>query len=138
MRLVKDYMSTSLITVSADESLRLAEDIMEMGHIRHLPVVDNGKLVGIVSQRDLFRSSLSNLLSHKKSDVDLFEESVNLQEIMSNEVITVSPDTPFKEAAALMLSHKFGCLPVVDEKSKLLGLITESDVLRCFVKEVEE
>jgi CBS domain-containing protein len=126
-------MSTEVITVDLDESLRLAEDIMEMGRIRHLPVMKDDKLVGIVSQRDLFRSSLSTLLRHDRSDVDLFEESVNMKEIMTDKVVTVSQDLSLKEAAALMLTKKIGCMPVVDEEGRLLGLITETDVLRCFV-----
>ncbi len=138
MRLVKDYMSTEVITVELDESLRLAEDIMEMGRLRHLPVMKGGKLAGIVTQRDLFRSSLSNLLLHQESDIDIFEQSVNMKEIMSEKVLTVSPDTPLKEAAAIMLSKKIGCLPVVDEENRLMGLITETDILRCYALEIEE
>jgi len=138
MRLVKDYMSTEVITVELDESLRLAEDIMEMGRLRHLPVVKGGKLAGIVTQRDLFRSSLSNLLLHQKSDIDIFEQSVNMKEIMNEKVLPVSLDTPLKEAAAIMLSKKIGCLPVVDEENRLMGLITETDILRCYVLEIEE
>lgn len=138
MRLVKDYMATDVITVDADESLRLAEDIMDMGRIRHLPVMRAGKLVGIVSQRDLFRASLSTLLHHRRADVELFEHSVNVAEIMSDKVVTVSPETPLKEAAGIMLTKKIGCLPVVDENDSLLGLITETDVLRCFVLDIKE
>lgn len=138
MRLVKDYMATDVITVDADESLRLAEDIMDMGRIRHLPVMRAGKLVGIVSQRDLFRASLSTLLHHRRADVELFEHSVNVAEIMSDKVITVTPETPLKEAAGIMLTKKIGCLPVVDENDSLLGLITETDALRCFVLDTKE
>lgn len=138
MRLVKDYMATDVITVDADESLRLAEDIMDMGRIRHLPVMRAGKLVGIVSQRDLFRASLSTLLHHRRADVELFEHSVNIGEIMSDKVVTVSPEIPLKEAAGIMLTKKIGCLPVVDENDSLLGLITETDVLRCFVLDIKE
>ena len=131
-------MSIDVITIKVDESLKLAEDIMSMGNIRHLPVVRDRKLVGLVSQRDLFRSSLSSLLKHEKADVDLFEDSVNMQEIMSDKVVTIKPEAAFKDAAALMLTEKIGCLPVVDDDDNLLGLITESDVLRCFVLEVNE
>ena len=138
MRLVKDYMSTEVITVELDENLQLAEDIMEMGRLRHLPVMKEGKLACIVTQRDLCRSSLSNLLLHQTSDREMFEQSVNMKEIMSEKVLTVGPDTPLKEAATLMLSRKIGCLPVVDEENRLMGLITETDILRCYVLEIEE
>lgn len=138
MRLVKDYMTTDVITVDLDENFRLAEDIMKMGRIRHLPVMKDGKLMGIVTQRDLFKASLSHLLEHTKNDVDLFEQSVNMKEVMSDQVMAVRPDTPLKEAAALMLTKKIGCLAVVDEKEHLLGMITESDVLRCYVLDINE
>lgn len=136
--LVRDYMTRRVVSISLDETLKLANDIMRLGHIRHLPVVKGGKLVGVVSQRDLLRASLTTLLKHSKADRDLFLESIHISEVMTRRVRTATPETPLQVAARMMRKKKIGCLPVVGKDRELVGLITETDILQAFVDHFPE
>lgn len=133
--LVGERMSKNLITVTrntgVDDALRLMRD----KNIRRLPVVDNqGKLIGIVSDKDLYLASPSPATS-----LDIFEmryllARLGVEKIMSSPVITVQPDTPLEEAARIMADRKIGGLPVLDEHDNLVGIITESDLFKIFVE----
>ncbi|HSB19262.1 MAG TPA: CBS domain-containing protein [Anaeromyxobacteraceae bacterium] len=116
---VGDFMTRDLVTVKEEDDLALAESILRLGGIRHLPVVREGKLVGLVTQRDLLRSAA--VRSHK---------STRASDIMVREVTAVRPDTSLVQAAKIMLANKFGCLPVTEEGGRLAGIITESDFVR--------
>ncbi len=131
--LVGDYMTKRVVSISLDETLKLAQDIMGLGNIRHLPVVRGGKLIGVVSQRDLLRASLTTLLKHSTTDQNLFLESIHVSEVMTQKVQTATTKTSVQAAARMMLKKKIGCLPVVKKNGELAGLITETDVLRAFV-----
>lgn len=135
---VLDYMSKNVVSIPLGETMQLAEDIMTLGNIRHLPVVEAGLLVGVVSQRDLLRSSLTNLLEHADSDRKFFLESVKVSEVMNPLVRTIHPDAPLVDAAQEMLEHKIGCLPVVSKgkKQEIVGLITEADILQAFLDQL--
>lgn len=130
--LVKDVMKTQLVTLNADSKLGFANDIMYLGRIRHLPVVKGDTIVGILTQRDLYRSSLTSILTNWKENKE-FLDSIKVSEVMTKNVITVTPDATIEEAAQIMIDKKVGGLPVVKEKNKLVGLITETDVLQYFV-----
>lgn len=130
--LVKDVMKTQLVTLNVDSKLGFANDIMYLGRIRHLPVVKGDILVGILTQRDLYRSSLTSILTNWKENKE-FLDSIRVSEVMSKNVVTINPDATIEEAAQVMIDKKVGCLPVVKEKDKLIGLITETDVLQYFV-----
>jgi CBS domain-containing protein len=134
---VRDYMSEKVVSIPLGETMKLAEDIMSLGNIRHLPVVEAGLLVGVVSQRDLLRSSLTTLLEHSDSDREMFQESIKVSEIMTPLARTILPDAPISEAARLMLEHKISCLPVVTEERdrEMIGLITETDLLLAFLND---
>ena len=130
--LVKDVMKTQLVTLNADSKLGFANDIMYLGRIRHLPVVKGETVAGILTQRDLYRASLTSILTNWKENKE-FLDSVKVSEVMTKNVITVAPDATIEEAAQIMIDKKVGGLPVVKEKNKLVGLITETDVLQYFV-----
>lgn len=130
--LVKDVMKTQLVTLNADSKLGFANDIMYLGRIRHLPVVKGETIAGILTQRDLYRASLTSILTNWKENKE-FLDSIKVSEVMTKNVITVSPDATIEEAAQIMIDKKVGGLPVVKEKNKLVGLITETDVLQYFV-----
>jgi CBS domain-containing protein len=124
-------MSDNAVSISADDTLRIVHDIMELGRVRHLPVVRCGRLVGVVSQRDLFHASLSNVIGLPRSDQEVFLEGVKIGEVMSAPPISISPDSLVRDAAALMAERKIGCLPVVDNE-KVIGILTETDLLGYF------
>ncbi len=132
--LVKEIMSKQLVTLSADSKLGFAEDIMYLGRIRHLPVVNGKEIVGILTQRDLYKASLTSIVTNWEEN-KTFLDSVKVAEVMTKDVIAISPDTSIEDAAQIMIDKKVGCLPVVEGRNILLGLITETDVLQCFVQE---
>lgn len=127
--LVRDIMGTKLVTISASDRLSTVEDIMTLGHVRHMPVVQGGRLVGVVSERDLLRASLSVLSQHKDEERRAFLHVVEISRVMSTPPIVVEPDATIEEAALIMAEKKIGCLPVVLGE-ELIGIVTETDVLR--------
>ena len=125
---VKDIMVKEVATLDVDDELSLANDIMRLGRIRHLPVVSGESLVGIISERDLFRSSLAQALGYGNKDTREVMKTLHIKDVMVKQVVTVPPDMELKDAVALMVDRKIGCLPVVQD-NKLQGLITETDIL---------
>jgi len=134
--LVKDVMQTEVVTVSAADSLDIADDIMRLGRIRHMPVVVDDSVVGMVSQRDLFMASVSSALRFEPSAEREWLAKIRVEEILSQPVHTATPETPIVEAIDLMLSKRIGCLPVV-ENDKLVGLLSETDCLRLLASTLE-
>jgi predicted transcriptional regulator len=128
---VRDIMREKIVTISAGERLSTVEDIMTLGGVRHMPVVRAGTLVGVVSERDLLRASLSNLSDFGNAERRAFLQAVEIQRVMSSPAIVISPDATVEEAAHVMAERKIGCLPVLDGE-ELLGMVTETDVLRYF------
>ncbi len=128
---VRQVMRTKIVTISAGERLSTVEDIMTLGRVRHMPVVRGGRLVGVVSQRDLLRASLSELTSFRSEERRAFLHAIEISQVMSTPPITIDPDASLQKAALLMAEQKIGCLPVV-EADRLIGLLTETDVL-CWV-----
>jgi len=127
--LVRDLMQREVTTLKASESLGLAEDIMHLGRIRHLPVVSAGVVVGIVSQRDLYRAAASCMLQLRRSTEREWLACIPVRAVMTTNVITMAPDDTIHDAVELMLRHRIGCVPVV-EHGKLVGLVSETDCLR--------
>ena len=127
---VSEIMQPAPVTVRADDRMDMIEDLMSLGRVRHLPVMDGERLVGIVSLRDLLAHSLSRALDFEPRERRAFLKSVGVREAMSERLITARPETPQREAAALMLRHRIGCLPVLDAGGTLVGIVTETDLLR--------
>ncbi len=130
--MVKDIMTKEVSTLGRNDTLDLADDLMTLGRIRHLPVLDEGRIVGVVSQRDLFRSALAVALGYGEKAQKRLLRTLRVKEVMSEPAITVSPEATAKEATRLMLERKIGCLPVV-EGHTLVGIVTETDVMRYVV-----
>jgi CBS domain-containing protein len=116
--LIRDVMQTEVATLRVDDTLDLASDIMELGRIRHLPVLSAGVVAGVVSQRDLYRAAVSSLLELRSSAQ---RDWTSVQ--------TIAPTDSVHDAVELMLRHRIGCLPVV-EHGTLVGLVSETDLLR--------
>ena len=129
-RPVSDIMRHEMVTLAPNERLDLADDIMRLGRVRHMPVVEDGRLVGLVSNRDLLAASLTRFLNFEPKQRRAFLHSVEAREAMTREVITAEPDTTLREAVKLLIHRKVGCLPVVKPDGVLVGLVTETDLLR--------
>ena len=130
---VRDIMAKNPATLGRNDTLNIADDVMSLGRIRHMPIVDEGSVVGIISQRDLFRSALVKALGYGSKTHKVLTKTIKLKEIMTLNVITISPDATVKEAARVMMEKKIGCLPVL-EGENLVGIVTETDILRYVVE----
>jgi CBS domain-containing protein len=128
---VRDIMQQKVVTISASDTLSTVEDIMTLGGVRHMPVVHRGVLVGVVSERDLLRASLSNLTEFGMEERRAFLQVVEITQVMSTPPTAISPDATVPQAARMLADCKIGCLPVLED-GKLIGMLTESDVLRYF------
>jgi len=130
---VQDLMQTKLITVTPETTLPEAIRLTGQRGIRHLPVLEDGTLVGMVSDRDLKRAMASPATSLDVRELNYLLDRLRVGEIMTRGVITARPTTPVEEAARLMVQEKIGALPVTDGE-RLVGIVTETDVLELFVK----
>jgi CBS domain-containing protein len=128
--LVHDVMEEKVVTISVGDRLSTVEDIMTLGGVRHMPVVRAGRLVGVVSERDLLRASLSSL-DPRRQERRAFLEAIDISQVMSAPPVIVDSDARVEEAARIMADNKIGCLPVL-RGEELVGLLTETDLLRYF------
>jgi acetoin utilization protein AcuB len=130
-------MGQPTISVRAGTSCREAVELMKAHRIRHLAVVDQDRLIGIVTDRDLRHALLDPALQDRPADADDILESRTVRDVMTWAVITVGPQTNIRQAARLMYEQKIGALPVVDG-GRLVGMLTEYDVLRAFAASAPE
>lgn len=126
--LVRDFMTTKVVTITEDETLRTADLRFRQGRFRHLPVVRDGTVVGVVSDRDI--RALRDL---DVPDLPAVMERRRVRDVMRSPAIVASPGDPLEQAARLMYERKIGCLPVVED-GRLVGIVTTSDVFRAFVQ----
>ena len=134
--LVKDWMTPDPITIDPHTTLPEAGRLMKECNIRRLPVVENGRLVGIATLGDIREASPSNATSLSIYELNYLLSRLTVDEIMTRDPISIEPDTSIDAAARLMLERKIGGLPVV-EGGKVIGIITESDIFRLLVTEGE-
>lgn len=124
---VSDLMTHEVATLQRNDKLSIADNVMRLGRIRHLPVIDeDGELVGIVSQRDLFRGALVKAFGYGSTAQKRVMDTIVVKEVMATEVQTATPQMSLKDAARVMSEKKIGCLPVVED-GKLVGIVTEGD-----------
>ena len=132
--LVRDRMTPNPETVTTDTSLKEALDLVRSRPFRHLPVVDeDGKLVGIVTEKSLVYASPTPTTTLSVFEVDYILSRTKIGQVIQGLVVTVGPDLPVEEAARVMVDHRFGCLPVV-ENGELIGIISDTDIFRAFVE----
>ena len=131
--LVQDVMQTKLHTVTPATTLPDALGLTSQRGVRHLPVLDGERLVGILSDRDLKRAMASSATTLEARELTYLLDRVRVEEIMTRTVITIGRMCPIEEAARLMVQEKIGALPVTED-GQLIGLVTETDVLRLFVR----
>jgi len=126
---IRDFMTKNPITIDSETLVLDAQKIMEENNIRRLPVVDKGKLVGIITMRDLLMAAPSPATSLSVHELHYLLAKMKVKEIMKKKPVTVTPDTPFEEAFRIGQEKKIGSFPVI-EKGKLVGIATESDIVR--------
>ena len=126
---VAEVMQAEFMHLSPQDGLDFVEEIMDLGRIRHFPVLRDGRLEGIVSQRDLLAASLTRVLDFDGPHRRAFLRSVKVEEVMTRDVRTVAPTAPLSEVARLLDRHKIGCVIVVDENDAPVGIVTETDLL---------
>lgn len=129
-RTVAEVMQEEVVTLDASDRLDLVDDIMRLGRVRHLPVLEDARVVGVVSQRDLLACSLSRSLEFEPAQRRAFNRSVSVSEAMSRDVVSIEPGASLREAAETMLKRQIGCLPVVRPDGTFVGLVTETDLVR--------
>lgn len=126
---IRELMQTDVVTVDEEAHLDVAEELMRMDRIRHLPVVAGDRVVGLVSQRDLFRAALSSAVARSPEDEQRWLARIPVRQSMTREVLSAHPDADVGHAVEMMLRERVGCLPVVED-GRLVGLLSETDCLR--------
>ncbi len=127
--LVKDIMTSQVEVVGRNDDLLMVDELMENRQMRHLPVVEDHKIVGLVTQRDLFKATMSSAMGYGEMARQKFLRSVRVKEVMVYPVVTVSPDTQLEDAIGMMMEKGLGCLPVV-KGTQLVGMVTKTNLLR--------
>ncbi len=137
MNQVKDLMTTDVVTIRAVDSLREAIRKMSAGRFRRIPVVREGALVGIVTDRDIRQALNSPVVFHERSADEYLLDTVTVGSSMTNNPLTIAPEEDILMAAELMEHHKIGGLPVVD-REQLVGIITLSDLMNYLIRHLRE
>lgn len=130
--LVRDWMSKDVLTVDPKTPIAEAYRLMKERKVRRLPVVKDGRLIGIVTLGDVREASPSSATSLSIWELNYLWAQLTVDRVMKTHVITIAPDATIMDAASLMLEHKISGLPVVDDGT-LVGIITESDIFRMLV-----
>jgi CBS domain-containing protein len=125
---VREIMMGRPVALKPDDTLDWANDVTSLGRIWHIPVVEDGRLVGLLSERDLLGAAATTIFGLKQKSQSALLKSVLIKDVMKKKVITVKPDTPIKDTARLMKEKKIGCVPVVSEGA-LVGMVTATDIL---------
>lgn len=132
-RLVADIMTPNPVTVTPRNAIRTAINLMREGGYRRLPVVDRGRLVGIITDRDLRRAANSPFVVREQWYDNFILDHIEVGSCMTPNPLTIEPSAPIAEAAQLMRNHKIGGLPVVAD-GQLVGIITETDLLNFLIE----
>lgn len=132
--IVKQIMTSKVVTVDMDVSLQRIRDLFEEYQFHHLLVTDQGKLVGVISDRDVFKalSPFLGTLSEQARDVELLKRRAH--QIMKRRVIKASPQTHVLDACQIFMEKKISCLPVVNDADEVLGIVTWRDILRLLLE----
>lgn len=128
-KLVREIMTRNVSTVDHEATLLDAVLLLRSSGFRHLPVVNNGRVVGVLSDRDLQRASPSMLAKLSPEEYNRIFETTPITKVMARDPVTVTPETPVKDVVQLMHDEKFGSLPVVEGGKKLVGIVTTTDLL---------
>ena len=128
--LVKTWMSTPVITVNVSDSMQDAIKLLKRHHIKILPVLENGDLTGIITDRDLKKASASDATSLDIHEIIYLIAKIKVKDIMTNNPISVPPYFTVEETARILLKNKISGVPVVDDDNRLVGIITQDDLFK--------
>jgi acetoin utilization protein AcuB len=131
--LVRNWMSREIATVEEDDSMQDAMKLMKHKNIRMLPVLKAGRLVGVLTDRDLKRASASDATTLDVHELLYLISKIKVKGIMSKNPITVPPDLTIEETAEVLMNNKISGAPVVDEKGQVVGVITQTDIFRVLI-----
>jgi acetoin utilization protein AcuB len=131
--LVKNWMSKKVVTVDVKESMQDAISKLREHHILMLPVLDKGKLVGVISDRDLKKASASDATTLEVHELMYLLSKIKIKEIMTKNPITVPADFTLEETAEILLKNKISGVPVMDAGGKVVGTITQDDIFKAFI-----
>jgi CBS domain-containing membrane protein len=137
-QLVDEVMSREVLSLTEDQDLQHLDQTMRLFKFRHMPVTENNRLIGLVTQRDVLRISASSLLPGAREQTELLTKAYRVRDIMTRDVTVVHPGTLLTEAARMMHRGKLGCLPVVEADNRLVGILTESDFVRLALELLED
>lgn len=133
--LIENWMTKDVVTATPETSMMKASKLMKERGISRLPVVDEkGALLGIVSDRDIKDASPSKATTLDMHELYYLLSEIKLKDIMTKQVVTIRPGETIERAAALMLEHNIGGMPVVDERKKVVGVVTDSDIFKVLVR----
>ena len=125
---VADWMSKRVLAVETFDSIGIARQMMAKHRVNQLPVLENEKLVGIVTDRDIRDAYPTSMMINRGKEIDRFADSVTVEEVMTHDVMVVRPDMSLAAAVSLLRRHRIGSLPVM-KRDKLVGIITRSNIL---------
>ena len=135
---VTDLMTNKLFTLNEKDTLRMARSLMDLQRIRHIPIVNEKSVfIGLITHRDILGATISHLAGIDPTTQGEIDSGIPVGEIMRTGIKTVTSETLLKEAAYLLLNHKYGCLPVVNEVGELTGILTEADFLKLTISLME-
>lgn len=127
---VRDVMTPDPYAMRDADDLYLARSIMQLGRIRHIPIVDDhNHFSGLITHRDLLEATVSRLAEVDHSTQAELDSSIPIEAIKRTDVTTIDPETSLRNAAEILFKHKYGCLPVVEGET-LVGILTEADFLK--------
>lgn len=131
---VADRMTPNPVTISPDTTVTAAKEMMKNNHFRRLPVMDQERLVGWVTEDDLRQVAPSSATTLSVYEINYLLAKLKVSDVMIKDVIVVKADAPIEEAALLMLQHKIGGMPVLDAEEKVVGVVTETDIFKAFLE----
>ncbi len=133
---VGDIMTSAVITAGMDDTVGEIAKLFEQRHIHHILVVEGTRIVGVVSDRDILKatSPYANTAGEDNRDLNTLKKKAH--QVMTRHVVTICPTDTAIEAAVIMLENKFNCLPVLSNAGAVVGIVTKTDLLKCFLEQV--
>lgn len=127
---VGDIMTRDVVSVDEEDNLLNLLESMRVLRFRHTPVTADGRLIGLLTERDLLRLSASTLLPNREESDQFLQKRFRVRDVMIRDVTTATPTTGLRQAARALLDQRVGCLPVVDDDNVLIGIVTSSDFVK--------